>query len=341
MNSYNFQTPPPLPEDQNEETKSVEYPHSDTDSFILNGHPASLHPNRSRDTRQNRRDRFTPGRFACVIGALIAGGVVSSLFFPVSWGASTQYTPEIMTSAPALANPVSVEMQTPFITDSNDLIVNYKLTKSDPYARADLSLSAEAVSAMDESYAYLGLAQYGFGLEEAWVSAVFEDYSLPSAGIEGIDIFTDTDTTYTETIDDYSYLAYDASKATAKDLLQEYQRQYPMSQASIKLLTDGAESQSGIVTFEVSLPKSGDSISGQVNIVYKKDGQVVFGALYDVYSTSQSRKSFAYTPEIQVPEYDEVEIINMYGNSSADSSAQAGTADPVDEAIEQEALASQ
>lgn len=334
--SWNFQTPPPLPKEESETSHSTQantgrpydsdWQSSDS-SIKLNGRSVITPQNGSRVHKASRSGHFAPGVWTAVICSLLCAGWLSAALFPIN---SYTSTPEISTPVkpygenPALgADSISYEMQTPFVTEHNDLIVNYRLTKSDPDTKSEISMSANVYSSTDENYSYMGMPSMGFDLDEAWVSAVFPGYTLPANGVEGIEITTEADPVYTESIEDYSYLAYNAEMASPDDLRQLYRKQYPMANAQITLLSSGAETQSGVVTFEVSIPDAQESISGQVNIVYKKDGQVVFGVVHDIYSTAQNHKTFAYTPEIQVPEYDEVEVINMYGSGQAASTQTA------------------
>lgn len=188
----------------------------------------------------------------------------------------------------------------------DNLIVTYQIDKTG-LADVSYSLEAQATFGDDPEYDFVNLASIGFETPQIFVSAVLPADGHSESTVLNTEILTDYEETYVSTPDDYSYLTEDG-----EDFLSQYRSYSPENYYDITLDSDGLASKNGIVTFTVSNPST-NYLSGAVNIVYKKDGQPVFGDVYSFYaSASNGTKAFAYTPRCELPDYDTVELINMH-----------------------------
>lgn len=216
---------------------------------------------------------------------------------------------------------LSYEQYDPQIYE-DQLIVSYRIRKDDPETAVsftlDVNASADEADSTDgfpyQEYDWIGSSMMGFECDEVFVSSVMPFNNHPVQDLSDLDIETRLDSIYVQQPDDFDYLTEDGTK----DFTEAYRKANPEKFAELRLDSDGVASQNGIVTFTVSLPENLDPgytpyLSGSVNIIYKKDGQPVFGGIYSYVSSTPARsRSFAYTPDGKVPEYDEVQLVDMH-----------------------------
>lgn len=196
------------------------------------------------------------------------------------------------------------------------LYQTYHITKGDPQSKVDGSLSVdfEADHGSWDSY-YSSSLDMGFECDEIWITAYSADLDLDDE-LSGLDIDADLTSYYSSSIEEYRYLLDDEDDWDYETIFKEYKYYHPEEFPEITVNTKDAAQENGIVTFTLQFTDSemlSSSLYGSVNIVYKKDGQVVFADVYD-YSGNLNgvSKTFAYTPPITVPEYDDVEVISMH-----------------------------
>lgn len=198
---------------------------------------------------------------------------------------------------------------------NNDVITTFKVTKANQDTSAYVDLIVETVDELrdeeDNDYYYFRM---GFGCDSVWISSTANFYKTPQSS-DSFNVSPELEISMYDSWSSYYHYLEDQEK-TSEEWLELYKRDNPSYYPTIEILNNGVESQSGIVSFLVTNPsnaKDYDPLHGTVNIVFKKDGQVVFGDLYNYSSSSPIQsKAFAYTPEIQLPEYDEVEIISLH-----------------------------
>lgn len=198
---------------------------------------------------------------------------------------------------------------------NNDVITTFKITKANQNIKAYVDLTVETVDELtgeeDNEYQFFNM---GFDCYEVWFSSVASFYKNIQSS-DNFRVTPDLEVSMYDSLDDYYYYLDDQGK-TVQEQRELYKRDNPSFYPTIEILNNGSESQSGIVSFLVTNPsdaKDYDRLHGTVNIIFKKDGQVVFGDLYDYSSPSAIQsKAFAYTPPIQLPQYDEVEVISLH-----------------------------
>lgn len=214
---------------------------------------------------------------------------------------------------------LSVDQIGPTVLLQDEAITTFKIQKSNPDYRSYVSLEVETINTLtdEERTDWPQVGTMGFGCSEIWVSSVTHFYSGAPKSSDQIEVDADLSEEYSDYIGTY-YYPYDEESLSLStpELLERYKKEFPTEYATIQVDSTGVESQSGIVTYTVTNPDTiheYDTLNGYVNIVFKKNDQVVFGVV-EHYSTSSSvqSKTFAYSPNIQLPEYDEVEIINMH-----------------------------
>ncbi len=214
---------------------------------------------------------------------------------------------------------LSIDQIGPTVVLKDEAITTFKIQKNNPDYRSYLSLEVETTNTLtdEETTDWPRVGAMGFDCSEIWVSSVAHFYYEAPKSSEQIEVDVDLTEEYSDYIGNYFY-PYEEENTTlsTQELIARYKEEFPADYATIQVDSTGVEAQSGIVTYTVTNPdtvRDYDTLYGSVNIVFKKNGQVVFGVV-ESYSTSSSvrSKTFAYSPNIQLPEYDEVEIINMH-----------------------------
>lgn len=219
------------------------------------------------------------------------------------------YTPSASYGSPANLN---IEQQDTFFYNGS-LYVNYKVTKDSPYEQTTLSMEVTGSNPIsdEESWDWINPTDLGFDCSEVWVTAVLPYLNEDEPDPSEIDLSISKNDSYTRTIQDYSYLLDDESVSDQK-LLELYKENFPEDFPEVQVDSDSVSSQNGIVTYTLKVKKgkyASDYISSSVNIIYKKDGKVVYAASdYCSGTLSDNQKTFAYNPDHPVPPYDEVEV---------------------------------
>ncbi len=211
-----------------------------------------------------------------------------------------------------------------------------KITKIDPYAQLISSISVTATDTNTGQILgnWYESADMGHDCKELWLTAVFdtdnlyipdewedeetvndEDDAATEIDLSDIDIQVQTEHFDAFPISEYSYLA-DDENATDEQLFKIYQNHHKEDRSTFTIDSDGVENQNGIVVFTVERPNADepdDSVYGNVNIIYKNNGEVVYAQLYDYNGTLSDRKySCAFTPDEKVPAYDSVELVSIW-----------------------------
>lgn len=320
-----------------------------TDSSYENsGTESSFSSAGSSSSRQEKKSRFPLGLLASLCALLLVPSLVSVLFGAAFHPGSSIAVGTAETFETAAADPgntsigapsTQLTQLTPVLVKDN-LIVTYQIDKT-KFADVSFSLDCEGQWGDYTDYGWVNSSSMGFETPQVFVSAVL---SVPDdiSSEKALDatLTTSYKEYYTLSESDYDYLMddfyldqeekevnmdpavqkeisssaglYDGDSEYRTRFLEQYRQFSPEKYSTLTLDSDSVDSQNGIVTFTVTNPAS-NYISGAVNIVYKKNGQVVFGDVYTYHSTSStSSKTFAYTPPCELPAYDEVVLIDMH-----------------------------
>ena len=278
--------------------------------------PRGLHPSTSRSASGSKTHQtpkrgvyFRPAPF--LIGAAILAFVsMTSSIFTISRQTTTSAPYEIGT---AYAHPIQTYELLPLELHDGNLLATISVTKPEDWEETyytDLTMTAS--SPVDDQTEFLSIPSMGFDCSQVYVTSVFPQFQTLD-GLEDVTVTYEPNESQQDLLHDYEYLLNEPEMATHDTLLKAYRQSYPEHYNTIALLSDGSLEQSGVVSFQVT-PGSSESayLDGDVNIVYKKDGQVVFGGLYNYSSSATQSKIFAYTPPVAIPEYDSVEIIDLH-----------------------------
>lgn len=305
---------PSLPKDahsasSDRQKRSADFQHS-------TGTHTHVHPSGHRSHRGKRRQApkhgvyFRPAPFLIGAAVLSIVSMTSSIFTIMSDHSSIYAPSEIAT---AYAHSIQTYELLPLELYDGNLLTTISVTKPEGCKETYYTdITIDAQSAMDTQTEYLSIPSMGFDCSQVYVTCAFTQFQT----LDGLDEVTVTYQPYESQRDqlhDYEYLLNDPATATNDTLLKAYRQSYPEHYNTITLLSDGSLEQSGVVSFQVT-PKSSESayLDGDVNIVYKKNGQVVYGGLYNYSSSTTQPKIFAYTPPVAIPEYDSVEIIDLH-----------------------------
>lgn len=172
-------------------------------------------------------------------------------------------------------------------------------------------IELEVESQIDSDIQSEYVSAIGFDCPQIWITTVFPDFEVLD-DISEVSISLDRDDDAWNRLDDYAFLLNNPESADHETLLKAYRHEYPEKYNTLTLLTDGVPEQSGVISFQVTPQPGVDYIDGKVNVVYKKDGQVVYGGIYDYNAISSSAKTFVYAPSIALPAYDSVELIDLH-----------------------------
>ncbi len=290
------QTPPPIKQDQ--QNSSFSLPLAQKSSWLSRQKPGILMTLAALF--------FTPSVIG-MVGDLISNRISTSpgIIEETTWG-----------WLESGSGNLSIEQVGSTVLIQDEAITTFHIQKANPAYRSYVELEVETTNLTndDEVNDWPMVGAMGFECSEIWVSSVAHFYYDPPQSVEDIHVETDLTEEYSDYIGNYFY--DENNEQSYETLLNRYKEEFPSDYATIQIDSTGMETQSGIVTYTVTNPEGVqdyDTLYGSVNIVFKKDGQVVFGAV-DHYSTSSNvrSKSFAYSPDVQIPSYDDVEIINMH-----------------------------
>lgn len=289
---------------------------------------------RCEPTASARRSHIRPAAAAGILGGLL---LISTIGTSMTYydGSSRTYieSPSISgisaSSAMELGDPI-------YFASGKDTVLTLPVTKLVP----DLSLGSSTVSVDVEVLSKAGQLVEETGdsyTETQWITVPDMDFYTDSVYVSTIlydvqpeDIISVTTTpegeSYTEELGDYLWsldLNDPASldDATLRKLLS---RSHEFARYDIEVTDDGVDEQSGVVVAKVTKPDASSLVDGQYytqdnqitgscNILFKKDGEVVFADVYYYPNETAARDSFAfaYTAPYDLPEYDSVEIVDL------------------------------
>ena len=263
----------------------------------------------NRQSSKKYQTYFRPGPvlLAAVIACVLSmGSSVYSIARQDSYGA---YSEPVETAISDYA--LEYEILPLSMVDDN-LLATVSITKPVELGEEYSSwIELEAESQIDSDIQSEYVSTIGFDCPQIWITTVFPDFEVLD-DLSEVSISLDRDDDAWNSLDDYDYLLNDPDSADYETLLKAYRHANPQKYNTLTLLTDGVPEQSGIVSFQATPQAGVDYVDGKVNVVYKKDGQVVYGGIYDYNAVSSASKTFVYTPSVALPAYDSVELIDLH-----------------------------
>lgn len=290
MSSSNFQLPPEIPQ---EEEKQSHSPFRSTSSKASRKHHSSNHKG------------FKPGRLLLIAWAFLGIGILSSVAINVFGSDNTAY-PEYSYSS---ALPDSITFDPVVITkpSENTVMVTLHLTKDDPALSASIFANLEILGNYEYGEIFnFAHIQTGYGLDDVYASVVTTSSAFEGVDVDNLDVDVEYELSYTSSLYDYDFYLDEDEEANYGNILAHYLEYHPEAATPIEIVQDGVGEQNGVVQYRFN-NEIDHSIYGSVNILYKNEGEVVFGAIEDC-EASTVQRTFVYSPPVSIGPYDEVEI---------------------------------
>lgn len=273
---------------------------------------SSAGQNRTDQKDGQRKSRgYRPFRMQMILAlsALLCAGsafVTQNLF---GWGASASYETYV---ADYGLYPSLVESEPVFfyISDNSQPVVTFRFSKINPeyYISSGYGNISFRDGVLEE---FAEIPELGVNTDEAWMSYELPIYYSKEEGdsLSLSDFSLMPEEGYYETLSAY---VYSENSQDPDFLKRKYRSENAWLYPEIEVTDEGLDSIRHTAAFTVT-PKSETLISQEVQVLYKKNGQVVYaGTMYIDGDPSDGRPmDFYYTPEIDVPEYDEVEIHSL------------------------------
>lgn len=210
--------------------------------------------------------------------------------------------------------PISV-----YVNNQNRPVVTYRFTKRNPGLRIYGIFGSPVIDGTMVGSIYLPDA--GYTVDEFLLSTEIPYYageeeaeavSLSDIGFT----FDSQDNVDTDAIEDM--VSYDGNAAPSAETLKRlYRAQFPYEFFTFNVEDTGTDSPSHTVVFTGKNDDgSADILYGNLNILFKKDGEVVYAGQEDMSNLSPRVLSdgtveFRYSPPFSIPDYDSVEIVKL------------------------------
>lgn len=275
--------PPQIPEDEKQ---------SDSPSTL------------EQESRPSRKRGFKPGQFLLLSWLFLAVGIVGLVSNPLYEYPDQPYVGEEADEIPSYISIHPVQISKP--TD-NTVMLTFHLTKDDP--SSFVSLFADIEVGTKEKYSSLydfTNIRMGYAQEEVWTSVLCTSPQFEGYDASDIEANIEYDHSTSFNLSYYDYYLEDGDQNNYENLMKRYLEHFPEQNPTIDIISDGVDQQTGIVQYKMSID-SNNSIFGNVNIIFRNQGEVVFATI-DSVESSTNQHTFVYSAPIPLPEYDSVEI---------------------------------
>lgn len=250
-----------------------------------------------------------PGRVFAICMGVFAAVTAGTIGFYAVFGSGSDYATAVSESADLdLSDVLETEVVSSFYdAESEGTIATVRVRKTEP----DTVVSYGNIGFGEEDgYLTGSIPQMGFDVEEVYVSVPIDGQYTQSElknrklKMEG----------YAHRIaDDYAYLvnrdnpSIDEIRNAWKAVNAGYERE-------VTVVDDGRNGTPGEVIYRVSTKDGSHTyLDGDVDILFKKDGEVVYADVDNFYAADDQRSSLTevYHADYSIPDYDEVEVIYL------------------------------
>ncbi len=305
--------------------KLPKLPHEETET----AKKANLAPKSRRkqpDLKPDSDRGFRPGKWlltlSCLALALGGGGLIANAF-----DGSMNAAYEDAISAYEVLDSFDTRPVSVYINSDNKPVVTFEITKTNPLL--DLSSGWGKVklgSTVVESY--LDLPRLGPNTDKAWRSFEADIHYTP----DELDQLQPSDFVFNPDADSfygYNFSEYLSDEDSSEDpdvLKRIYRAQYPEEYPALEVIDDGQNSSDHAVRYKVT-PYQRKYEDGSAygsyflyqpaEIVFKKDGQVVYSDLLSIENDFEENPGDLagfeeiYKAPYSLPEYDSVEIFSL------------------------------
>lgn len=283
--------------------------------------PSLRKKNHLQNSNKRKKSSFKPVKSLilsflgfCVI--LCAQAYIAINTYNGDYSESSEY---ISYSAEDIDKHVKIGQYSAF-KDGDNLVVTIPIEKQIrgekfylPYIEYDLT-DKYGNEVVYTHYADTNLSSIGYFNDLLYVSFPVEDIPNDISDLNlNIYFDEDSDMDVTEIQDDWIFDDYEYKITDVDDAMTAYKRINPMDFYNLEITDDSVARQDGYITFmATTLDGDKEYISGKANVLFKKDGQVIFGDIVDYESPYETTAyKVNYHAQYPLPEYDEVEVIDM------------------------------
>lgn len=264
---------------------------------------------------------FRPGGVMLGLAAVLLGG---SLLMMVSYS-SASYDSLLSTDVSSdYASAASyAEAGDPVLFQTKEgTVITVPVSKTDPDMRLDGLSGIITVTTDDyenDEYA-IYFPSMDYFTDTVYASTIL--YGTDKDDIQDIDIRLDSG--YSQDIQDYAWMYTDNSGGADADTIRKLMLADPgYAHYDIQITNDGVAEQDGVVIAKGSYPKiitdaglesDDEHVYGSYNVIFKKDGNVVFADEADYSTNFNDAGTFPvlYSAPYRLPDYDSVEIVDLH-----------------------------
>lgn len=272
----------------------------------------SVHPDFQQKVhvRQKQASLFSPGAVLGVLSFLLVFASIGTAVthFHSSFGSNEYTSAENYETA---SSYYSIPGDISWMKSGDDYIGTFEIIKDDPDTLVSSTSGIMHYYDADgeEQISYFSVPEMDYFTDRVWVNA---DAWMPDGQtLDGAWISFE-DPVYTQDISNESWVTDEIAPDNAA-IRKALKNDPSYARRKIEVVDDGVKEQDGFVMAKITQPADASSY-GEVNVIFKKDGKVVFADTSD-YSYNGSDEggtfSFAYTAPYKLPAYDEVVIEDL------------------------------